>query len=248
MPNRNARFGSTTQGLGERDAARHVATKTVGSSLMGGMRGGHGMRNWAGSDEGGAGLALRGLRKDSHAGHIHTHVPRPPLCPLCHHLPPLSRRRGRFLSRSGVPRRDENSAAPQSPLHHYPKKSIRHNCLPTNTHPPQPRAYITTPLLLLPPINWRYGRFLSRRGVPRRDENSAALRLGGNVLRLECLCPAIGTLRLAIRNPSLPLALAYSISSQKKGGFRLPHHSDTFAAYFCESFSISSFAFFLPIS
>ncbi len=145
-------------------------------------------------------------------------------------------------------RRDENSTAPQSPLHHYPKKSIRHNCLPTNTHPPQPRAYITTPLLLLPPINWRYGRFLSRRGVPRRDENSAALRLGGNVLRLEFLCPAIGTLRLAIRNPSLPLALAYSISSQKRGGFRLPHHSDTFAAYFCESFSISSFAFFLPIS
>ena len=171
--------------MGERDAARHVATKTVGSSLMGGMRGGHGMRNWAGSDEGGAGLALRGLRKDSHAGHIHTHVPRPPLCPLCHHLPPLSRRRGRFLSRSGV---------------------------------------------------------------PRRDENSAALRLGGNVLRLEFLCPAIGTLRLAIRSPSLPLALAYSISSQKRGGFRLPHHSDTFAAYFCESFSISSFAFFLPIS
>ena len=47
MPNRNARFGSTTRGLGKRDAARHVATKAVGSSLMGGMRGGHGMRNWA---------------------------------------------------------------------------------------------------------------------------------------------------------------------------------------------------------
>ena len=82
---------------GERNAARHVATKTVGSSLIGGMRGGHGMRNRVDGEEGSIGRALCGLREDSHVGHIHTHMPRPPLRLLCNHLPPTNRRRGRFL-------------------------------------------------------------------------------------------------------------------------------------------------------
>ncbi len=41
-------LGSATRFLEERDAARHVATKTVGSSLMGGMRGGQGVRTTRG--------------------------------------------------------------------------------------------------------------------------------------------------------------------------------------------------------
>ena len=79
-----ADFGGATRFLEERDAARHVATKTAGSSLMGGMRGGHGMHNRASGNEGSIGRTPGGLREDSPTHPVyHAHIPRPP--PL---LPP----------------------------------------------------------------------------------------------------------------------------------------------------------------
>ncbi len=77
-------WGCATRFLGVRDAARHVATKTAGSSLMGGMRGGHGMHNRASGNEGSIGRTPGGLREDSPTHPVyHAHIPRPP--PL---LPP----------------------------------------------------------------------------------------------------------------------------------------------------------------
>ena len=83
---RDAIFGGTqrdswrnaTRFLGVRDAARHVATKTAGSSLMGGMRGGHGMHNRASGNEGSIGRTPGGFREDSPAQHYRAPIPRPP--------------------------------------------------------------------------------------------------------------------------------------------------------------------------